>query len=277
MKFLFTLAFAAIMMHPVRGHAFMGLDISGPGNEGNCMLVIRQCWKQDIEVSRENDTLCTLSESELEPVYAALDAYVQAATAAHAALTNFAVYSLKPLRHTQPERHQKALAQYQRALNILFTRDMEQLRLTSMLTPSDRTAHIRPEQDAQSEAMLQRINRNLDTFRSAWVEYHEHRCELHQQRVAFMLNLLAGDRPACEFITNTPLEEAPQNYTANCSARFQAAYAAWQKYADCAVRMHCPAPSLQGNSTPEARDAMQLMLQSHFEQFLTLLTGGLGR
>ena len=277
MKFLCTLAFAAIMMHPVRGHAFMGLDISGPGNEGNCMLVIRQCWKQDIETSRVNDTLCTLSESELEPVYAALDAYVQAATAAHAALTNFAVYSLKPLRHTQPERYQKAQAQYQRALNILFTRDMEQLRLTSMLTPSDRTAHIRPEQDAQSEAMLQRINRNLDTFRSAWAEYHEHRCELHQQRVAFIFNLLAGDRPPCEFITNTPLENAPDNYTANCAARFQAAYAAWQKYADCAVRMHCPAPSLQGNSTPDAKAAMQLILQKHFEQFLTLLTGGLAR
>ena len=277
MKFLFTLAFAAIMMHPVRGHAFMGLDISGPGNEGNCMLVIRQCWKQDIEASRVNDTLCTLSESELEPVYASLDAYVQAATAAHAALTNFAVYSLKPLRHTQPERYQKALAQYQRALNILFTRDMEQLRLTSMLTPSDRTAHIRPEQDAQSEAMLQRINRDLDTFRSAWVEYYEHRSELHKQRVAFIFNLLAGDRPPCEFITNTPLENAPDNYTANCAARFQAAYAAWQKYADCAVRMHCPAPSLQGNSTPDAKAAMQLILQKHFEQFLTLLTGGLGR
>ena len=277
MKFLCTLAFAAIIMHPVRGHAFLGLDISGPGNEGNCMLVIRQCWKQDIEASRVNDTLCTLSESELEPVYAALDAYVQAATTAHAALTNFAVYSMMPLRNTQPERCRKALALYQRALNILFTLDMEQLRLTSMLTPSDRTAHIRPEPDAQSDAMQKRINRNLDTFRSAWVEYHEHRCELHQQRVAFMLNLLAGDRPACEFITNTPLEEAPQNYTANCAARFQAAYAAWQKYADCAVRMHCPAPSLQGNITPDAKAAMQLILQKHFEQFLTLLTGGLAR
>ena len=124
MKFLFTLAFAAIMMHPVRGHAFMGLDISGPGNEGNSMLVIRQCWKQDIEASRVNDTLCTLRESELEPVYAALDAYVQAATAAHAALSNFAVYSMMPLRNTQPERCRKALAQYQQALNILFIRDM---------------------------------------------------------------------------------------------------------------------------------------------------------
>ena len=38
-----------------------------------------------------------------------------------------------------------------------------------------------------------------------------------------------------------------------------------------------PAPSLQGNSTPDAKAAMQLILQKHFEQFLTLLTGGLGR
>ena len=129
----------------------------------------------------------------------------------------------------------------------------------------------------QPEAMQKRIYQNFDTFRSAWVEYYEHRSELHKQRVAFIFNLLAGDRPPCEFITNTPLENAPDNYTANCAARFQATYAAWQKYADCAVRMHCPAPSLQGNSTPEARDAMQLILQKHFEQFLTLLTGGLGR
>lgn len=277
MKPIFTLALATMMISPGWATCFMGEYISNSSQEGNSMLSIHQQWKKDIEGSRKNDTLSTLSEKEYEQVITTLNEYVQAATEARAALSNFAVYSMMPLRNTQPERYQKALAQYQRALNILFTRDMEQLRLTSMLTPSDRTAHIRPEQDAQSEAMLQRINRNFDTFRSAWVEYHEHRCELHQQRVAFMLNLLAGDRPACEFITNTPLEEAPQNYTANCAARFQAAYAAWQKYADCAARMHCPAPSLQGNSTPDAKAAMQLILQKHFEQFLTLLTGGLGR
>ena len=164
MKFLFTLAFAAIMMHPVRGHAFMGLDISGPGNEANCMLVIRQCWKQDIEGSRVNDTLCTLSESELEPVYAALDAYVQAATAARAALSNFAVYSMMPLRNTQPERCRKALAQYQRALNILFTRDMEQLRLTSVLSPADRIEGLQPEADAQSDAMQLMLQSHFEQF-----------------------------------------------------------------------------------------------------------------
>ena len=44
-----------------------------------------------------------------------------------------------------------------------------------------------------------------------------------------------------------------------------------------AAHMHCPTPGLQGNTTPDAKTAMQLMLQNHFEQFLTLLTGGLGR
>lgn len=277
MKPIFTLALAAMMISPGWATCFMGEYISNPGQEENCMLSIHQQWKQDIEISRAEDTLSTLSEQELGQVNTALDEYMQAATEAHAALANFAVYSMKPLRRTKPELYQSALTQYNRALDILFMKDMEQLRLTSMLTPPDRTAHIRPEQDTLSEAMLQRIYRNFDTFRNAWVEYYEHRSELHKQRVAFIFNLLAGDRPPCEFITNTPLENAPDNYTANCAARFQAAYAAWQKYADCAVRMHCPAPSLQGNSTPDAKAAMQLILQKHFEQFLTLLTGGLGR
>ena len=277
MKFLTTLAIAAMMLPPVWGVAFMGQDISSLSNECNSMLVMRQCWKQDIEASRTNDTLCTLSEEELGPIYAALDAYVQAATEAHAALVNFAVYSMKPLRQAEPERCRKALAQYQQALNILFIRDMEQLRLTSVLSPADRIEGLQPEADALSEAMQKRIYQNFDTFRNARVEYYEHRSELHKQRVAFIFNLLAGDRPACEFITNTPLENAPQDYTTNCAARVQAACAAWQKYADCAARMHCPAPSLQGNSTPDAKAAMQLIFQKHFEQFLTLLTGGLGR
>ena len=277
MKPIFTLALAAMMISPGWATYFLGEYISNPGQEENSMLSIHQQWKKDIEGSRTNDTLSTLSEEEYKQVITALNEYVQAATEARAALSNFAVYSMMPLRNTQPERCRKALAQYQQALNILFIRNMEQLRLTSILTPPDRTAGLQPEPDAQSDAMQKCINRNLDPFRSAWAEYHEHRCELHQQQVAFMLNLLAGDRPACEFITNTPLEEAPQNYTANCAARFQAAYAAWQKYADCAARMHCPTPSLQGNSTPDAKAAMQLILQKHFEQFLTLLTGGLGR
>lgn len=277
MKFLFALALSAMTMHPVWASLFLGENMYTYRQEGNCMLTIHQHWKLDIKISREKDTLSTLSEQEIRQVNTALDEYMQAATEAHAALTNFAVYSMAPLRSTKPELYLNALTQYHRALDILFTKDMEQLRLNSMLTTRDRTIHIHPEQDTLSEALQQRISRNFDTFRSAWAEYHEHRSERHKQRVAFIFNLLAGDRPACEFITNTPLEEAPQNYTANCAARFQAAYAAWQKYADCAVRMHCPAPGLQGNTTPDAKTAMQLMLQNHFEQFLTLLTGGLGR
>ncbi len=277
MKFLFALALSAMTMPPVWASLFLGENMYTYRQEGNCMLTIHQHWKLDIKISRGKDTLSTLSEQEIRQVNTALDEYMQAATEAHAALTNFAVYSMAPLRSTKPELYLNALTQYHRALDILFTKDMEQLRLNSMLTTRDRTIHIHPEQDALSEALQQRISRNFDTFRNAWVEYHEHRSELHKQRVAFIFNLLAGDRPPCEFITNTPLENAPDIYTANCAARFQAAYAAWQKYADCAARMHCPAPSLQGNSTPDAMAAMQLMLQSHFEQFLTLLTGGLGR
>lgn len=277
MKFLFALALSAMTMPPVWASLFLGENMYTYRQEGNCMLTIHQHWKLDIKISREKDTLSTLSEQEIRQVNTALDEYMQAATEAHAALTNFAVYSMAPLRSTKPELYLNALTQYHRALDILFTKDMEQLRLNSILTSRNRTIHIHPEQDALSEALQQRISRNFDTFRNAWAEYHEHRSELHKQRVTFMLNLLAGDRPPCEFITNTPLETAPHDYTSNCAARFQAAYAAWQKYADCAVRMHCPAPSLQGNSTPDAKAAMQLILQNHFEQFLTRLTGGLGR
>ncbi len=277
MKFLFALALSAMIMPPVWASLFLGENMYTYRQEGNGMLTIHQHWKQDIKISREKDTLSTLSEQEIRQVNTALDEYMQAATEAHAALTNFAVYSMAPLRSTKPELYLSALTQYHRALDILFTKDMEQLRLNSMLTTRNRTIHIQPEQDALSEALQQRISRNFDTFRNAWAEYHEHRSELHKQRVAFMLNLLAGDRPPCEFITNTPMENAPQDYTSNCAARFQAAYAAWQKYADRAAHMHCPTPGLQGNTTPDAKTAMQLMLQNHFEQFLTLLTGGLGR
>lgn len=277
MKPIFTLALAAMMISPGWATYFLGEYISNPGQEENSMLSIHQQWKKDIEGSRTNDTLSTLSEEEYKQVLTALNEYVQAATEARAALSNFAVYSMAPLRSAQPELYQNVLGEYNRALDVLFTRDMDQLRLNSMLTTWQRTIHIRPEQDALSEAMQKRIYQNFDTFRNAWSEYYQHRNELHKQSVAFMHNLLAGDRPPCEFITNTPLENAPDNYTANCAARFQAAYAAWQKYADCAARMHCPAPSLQGNSTPDAKAAMQLILQKHFEQFLTLLTGGLGR
>lgn len=277
MNAVFILTIASLLMLPVWGISYMGQDISTSGNGGNCMLSIRQCWKQDIELSRINDTLSLLNDEELGKVYTALDEYVQAATEARAALVNFAVYSMKSLRITQPKSYQNALAQYHRALNILFTCDMEQLRVTSVLTPADRTAGIKPEADTLGEAMQKRINQNVETFRTARTEYLQFKEHSHRKLVEFVLNLLAGDRPTCEFITNTPLDNTPQDYTANCTTKFQIAYAAWQKYADCAVRMHCPVPRLQGNSTPGTMADMKLILQKHFEQFLTILTGGLGR
>ena len=41
--------------------------------------------------------------------------------------------------------------------------------------------------------------------------------------------------------------------------------------------MHCPVPALQGNDTPATMADQRLILQTHFEQFLALLIGGLGR
>ena len=67
------------------------------------------------------------------------------------------------------------------------------------------------------------------------------------------------------------------NYADNCKTRFLTAYAAWQKYADKASRMHCPVRALQGNDTPGTMAEQQLIQQKHFERFLTLLIGGLGR
>ena len=268
-----------MLMQPVMAEplVFLGEDISAHRNTVNCIVAMQLCWKQDIEASRQNDMLCTLGESEVQEAYAALNDYVQAASGAQAVLVNFAVCSMTPLRATQPELYRRALAQYRQALDILFLNDMQQLRLRSVLTPSDRPAGITPAQDAMGEAVQQRINRNRNTFRTAQAEYHQFREDNHRRQVEFVLNLIAGDRLPCEFITNMPLENAPMNYADNCKARFLAAYAAWQKYADCAARMHCPVRALQGNDTPATMAVQRLILQTHFEQFLALLIGGFGR
>ena len=277
--FLSVCCGVALLMQPVMAEPqmFLGEDIASDRNAANCIVTMQLSWKQDIEASRQNDMLCTLGESEVQAAYAALNDYVQASSEAQAALVNYAVYSMTPLRATQPELYRRALAQYRQALDILLLNDMQQLRLRSVLTPSDCSAGITPEQDAMGEAVQQRINRNWDTFRTAQAEYHQFREENHRRQVEFVLNLIAGDRLPCEFITNIPLENAPMNYANNCKARFLTAYAAWQKYADCASRMHCPVCALQGNDTPATVAEQQLILQTHFERFLTLLIGGLGR
>lgn len=277
--FLSVCCGVAMLMQPVMAEplVFLGEDISAQRNTVNCIVAMQLCWKQDIEASRQNDMLCTLGESEVQAAYAALNDYVQAASEAQAALVNFAVCSMTPLRASQPELYRRALMQYRQALDILFLNDMQQLRLHSVLTPSERSAGITPVHNALGEAVQRRINRNWDTFRSAKAEYHQFREDCHRRQVEFVLNLLAGDRLPCEFITNIPLADAPMNYADNCKARFLTAYAAWQKYADCAARMHCPVPALQGNDTPATMTDQRLILQTHFEQFLALLIGGLGR
>ena len=78
----------------------------------NSIVSMQLSWKQDIAASRQNDMLCTLGESDVQEAYAALNDYVQAASGAQAALVNFAVCSIAPLRASQPELYRQTQMQY---------------------------------------------------------------------------------------------------------------------------------------------------------------------
>lgn len=135
---------------------------------------------------------------------------------------------------------------------------------------------LQPREDAFTAALTARFA-TAPTMRSDMAELQAFLNRQHQSKVDFVTSLLAGDRPATEFLTNTRLEDAPENYADTCQAKFRTACAAWQQYIDAAARLHCPIPSRQGSSTPAATDSCRQMLQCQFEDFLTLLAGGLGK
>ena len=256
---------------------FMGEQLSSTANMSsddifNAML---STWMQDIQHSRKNGELCVCSNAEIAAARQAVNHAIFIARRACEAHMDFARYSLEPLRESKPGLHAAAEQQFRQALMVLLKHDMHQLRLRSVLCGAERHPAVQPREDAFSEALTARFSA-APTMRSDMVELQSHLNQLHQLRVNFIASLLAGDRPATEFLTNTQLENAPEDYAATCQAKFHAACSAWQQYMEAASRLHCPIPSLQGSSTAAATEACRQILQLQYEEFLTLLAGGLG-
>lgn len=257
---------------------FMGERIYPDSNTSsddvfNAMLLT---WTQDIQHARKNGELSLCSQEEIAAARQAVNEAVFAARRAYEAQLDFARYSLEPLCVSKPDRTFAAEVQFRQALLALLKSDMHQLRLRSVLCDAARHPKLQPREDAFTAALTDRFA-TAPTMRSDIAELQAFLNRQHQSKVDFVTSLLAGDRPATEFLTNTQLENAPEGYAGTCQAKFRTACAAWQQYMDTAARLHCPIPSLQGSSTPAATEACRQMLQCQFEDFLTLLAGGLGK
>lgn len=257
---------------------FMGVDLAAvrSTDEDAHHNALLSAWMQDVRQSRKDGILSTCSAQDVAAAQQAVTEAVLAARRAYAAQMDFALYSLEPLRETHPERYRLALQQYRNALYVLYNLDAAYLRNGSVLTPSEGKAGSVVHPDAFAEAMLQRINAQPD-YRSGYAELEEHLNQRFLQRVDFVANLLAGDRPPAEFLTNTPLDSVPEDYAETCQTRFLAAFAAWHRYVEAAVQLHCPVPSLQGIGSSAAMDTFRQTLRRHFEAYLTLLVAGLGK
>lgn len=257
---------------------FMGERIYPDSNTScddvfNAMLLT---WTQDIQHARKNGELHECSQEDIAAARQAVNDAVFAARRAYEAQLDFARYSLEPLCVSTPDRTFAAEVRFRQALLALLKSDMHQLRMRSVLCDAARHPNVSSREDAFTAALTTRFA-SAPTMRSDMVELQSHLNQQHQLRVNFIANLLAGDRPATEFLTNTQLENAPEDYAVTCQAKFRTACAAWQQYMEMAARLHCPIPSLQGSSTPAATEACRQMLQCQFEDFLTLLAGGLGK
>lgn len=257
---------------------FMGERIYPDSNTScddvfNAMLLT---WTQDIQHARKNGELSLCSQEDIAAARQAVNDAVFAARRAYEAQLDFARYSLEPLCVSKPDRTFAAEVRFRQALLVLLKHDMHQLRLRSVLCNAARHPKLQPREDAFTAALTTRFA-SAPTMRSDMAELQAFLNLQHQRKVDFVTSLLAGDRPATEFLTNTRLEDATEDYAATCQAKFRTACAAWQQYMDAAARLHCPIPSLQGSSTPAATEACRQMLQCQFEDFLTLLAGGLGK
>ena len=274
--FPFLCLFALLGSTPA-ADTFMGECLSSTENINsddafNAMLTT---WLQDIQHARKNGELSICNNTEIASARKAVNHAILIARRACEAQLDFARYSLEPLRESRPELHAAAEQQFKQALIVLLKHDMHQLRLHSVLCDAERHPKVQPREDAFSEALTARFS-TAPTMRSDMVELQSHLNQQHQLRVNFIASLLAGDRPATEFLTNTLLENAPEDYAATCQAKFHAASSAWQQYMETAARLHCPIPSMQSISTSASTEACRQMLQQQYEDFLTLLAGGLG-
>ncbi len=279
MKLFFSILCLLCLMEPLSAtDHFMGERIYPDSNTSsddvfNAMLMT---WTQDIQHARKNGDLSLCSQEEIAAARQAVNEAVFAARRAYEAQLDFARYSLEPLCASKPDRTFAAEVQFRQALLALLKHDMHQLRLRSVLCDAARHPKLQPREDAFTAALTARFA-TAPTMRSDMAELQAFLNRQHQSKVDFVTSLLAGDRPVTEFLTNTRLEDAPENYAGTCQAKFRTACAAWQQYIDAAARLHCPIPSLQGSSTPAATEACRQMLQCQFEDFLTLLAGGLGK
>lgn len=256
---------------------FMGEPLSCTANisSDDAFNAILSTWMQDIQHARKKGELSVCNNEEIAAARQAVNHAIFIARRAYDAQLDFARYSLKPLRESKSELYSAAEQQFRKALIILLKHDMHQLRLRSVLCGAERHPQVQARKDAFSEALTDRFAA-APTMRNDMVELHSHLNQQHQLRVNFIANLLTGDRPTTEFLTNTPLEDAPEDYAATCQAKFHAASSAWQQYMEAAARLHCPIPALQGSSTPTTAQACRQMLQQQYEDFLTLLARGLG-
>ena len=257
---------------------FMGERIYPDSNTScddvfNAMLLT---WTQDIQHARKNGELYECSKEDITAARQAVNDAVFAARRAYEAQLDFARYSLEPLCVSKPERTFAAEVRFRQALLALLKSDMHQLRLRSVLCDSARQPKVQPRENDFSLALTTRFA-SAPTMRSDMAELQTFLNQQHQRKVDFVTSLLAGDRPATEFLTNTRLEDTTEDYAATCQEKFRSACAAWQQYMEAAARLHCPIPSLQGGSTAAATEDCRLMLQMQFEDFLTLLASGLGK
>jgi hypothetical protein len=279
MKALFSILCLVSLMGPLAAaDLFLGERISAASNTSsdevfNAMLLT---WTQDIQHARKNGELCVCSNADITAARQAVNDTVFAARRAYVAQMEFARYSLEPLCESMPQRRDAALQQFGQALLVLLQSDMQQLRLRSVLCDAALHPEMQPREDAFAVALTNRFA-TAPTMRSDMAELQTFLNQQHQRKVDFVTSLLAGDRPTTEFLTNTRLENAPEDYAATCQAKFRTACAAWQQYMDAAARLHSPIPSLQGGSTPAATEACRQILQCQFEDLLTLLAEGLGK
>lgn len=276
------LLLAALMASPTAisagtGAVRMPAEAASRTSDSESVAAMYSIWLQDIQYSRENGSLCVCSRHDIAAAQQAICEAAEAATQAFAAQMDYAAYSLEPHRTTQPERYRAAMQQYRSALLSLMQKDLQHMRRNSVLTEPERCPEQAEAEENPFAAALSNRLSTWDTYRSDLPELHAHLLAQHLSSVQFMASLMAGDRPSRDFITNTQLDSAPEDYNSTCQAKFLEAHEAWLSYTDKAAQLHCPVRALQGNGTSAAISSARLSLLRHYEGFLTLIAHGLGR
>lgn len=283
--FLSALAVLPITAQENAINNIIGADItaSSPINPTAFFNNIRETWLEDIQVNREEAELFGLTDEELRPAMETLEEYMTAARAAYDAQMEFALYSLAPLKDTQPQKYGTALQQYRNALMALYMQDTRIMRCNSCLTPSERAPKVTPPQDAFSNAITARAEHsNLGGAgsRGFVAQCEEVAAQQLKIKQELILRLLDSGHPFSfankEFFTCTEVEVIDsEEYQRKRAAKFLAAEQAWETYSWAAARMHCPLPQFSGTGTGSMITAKWQELLRNHEKFLILLMHGL--